>query len=152
MLALRGSNGVAKEWAMVPLWLRSRCACCSNTVNYNTNAMSPSTTHHKINILIEMLQKSTGFTIENQLFLLRFLAAASWTPCHQIHPFWYGRARMVFGHNLQHMAPFGVPTTVFCMVFRHATLVFSTPGTIFGTLDSRFGPRRVPAGPGTFLV
>ena len=40
---------------------------------------------------------------------------------------------MVFGHNLQHMAPFGVPTTVFCMVFRHATLVFSTPGAIFGT-------------------
>ena len=37
------------------------------------------------------------------------------------------------------------------MVFGHAPLVFSTPGTIFGTPDPRFGPQRVPAGPGTFL-
>ena len=57
--------------------------------------------------------------------------------CHktqyEINIFLGGGPRMVFGPNLQHMAPFGVPTTVFCMVFRHATLVFSTPGAIFGT-------------------
>ena len=56
---------------------------------------------------------------------------------------------MVFGHNLQHMAPFGVSTTGFCMVFRHATLVCSTPGAIFGTPDPNFGPR---LGQGPFLT
>ena len=39
---------------------------------------------------------------------------------------------MVFGHNLQHMAPFGVLTIAFCMVFQGATLIFSAPGTRFG--------------------
>ena len=46
-----------------------------------------------------------------------------------------------FGRNLQHMAPFGIPTTGFCMVFQCATLVFSTPGTISGTPDRKFGAR-----------
>ena len=39
------------------------------------------------------------------------------------------------------MAPFGIPTTGFCMVFQYATLVFSSPGTILGTPDPKFGPR-----------
>ena len=42
------------------------------------------------------------------------------------------RAKMVLGHNLQHMAPFGMLTTAFRMFFQDATLVFSTPGSIFG--------------------
>ena len=42
---------------------------------------------------------------------------------------------------MQHMAPFGIPTTGFCMVFQCATLVFSTPGTISGTPDRKFGAR-----------
>ena len=41
---------------------------------------------------------------------------------------------------MQHMAPFGISTIGFCMVFRHATLVFSTPGTIFGPPDLDLGP------------
>ena len=45
------------------------------------------------------------------------------------------------GHNLQHMAPFGIPTTGFCMVFQYATLVFSTLGTVLGTPDIKFGSR-----------
>ena len=47
--------------------------------------------------------------------------------------------RMIFGPNLQHMAPFGIPTTVFCMVFQHATLVFSIPGLIFRPRDLDLG-------------
>ena len=58
---------------------------------------------------------------------------------------------MVFGHNLQHMAPFGIPTTDSGMVVQCATLIFSTPRLIFATQYPRFGPQRVPAGPGTFL-
>ena len=38
---------------------------------------------------------------------------------------------MVFGCNLQHMAPFGMLTTAFCMVFQGATLIFSAPGARF---------------------
>ena len=44
-----------------------------------------------------------------------------------------------FGHNLQHMAPFGMPTTGFCMLFQHATLILSTPGPIFGARDLDLG-------------
>ena len=51
---------------------------------------------------------------------------------------------MVFGRDLQHMAPFGISTSGFCMVFRYANLVFSTP-------DLKFGGPGAPAGPGTFL-
>ena len=58
---------------------------------------------------------------------------------------------MVFGHNLQHMAPFGIPTTGFGTVFRHAHLLFSGSGVIFGPRDAEFGPPDVPAGLGTFL-
>jgi len=47
---------------------------------------------------------------------------------------------MVCCRNLQHMAPFGIPTAGFCMFFRYATLVFPTPGTISGTPDPKFGP------------
>ena len=58
---------------------------------------------------------------------------------------------MVFGHNLQHMAPFGIPNTGFCMVFRHANFVILGSRMIFGHQDPEFGPPDVPAGPGTFL-
>ena len=47
--------------------------------------------------------------------------------------------QMVFGPNLQHMAPFGVSTTAFCMVFQHATLIFSTTGPILGAQDLDLG-------------
>ena len=58
---------------------------------------------------------------------------------------------MVFAHNVQHMAPFGIPNTGFCMVFRYANFVFSGSGMIFGPQDPEFGPPDVPAGLGTFL-
>ena len=45
------------------------------------------------------------------------------------------------------MTPFGIPTIGFCLACQCAILIFSPPGTIFGTLDRKFGPRRVPAGP-----
>ena len=41
---------------------------------------------------------------------------------------------------MQHMAPFGISITGFCMVFRYATLIFSNPGSICGTPDSKFVP------------
>ena len=46
---------------------------------------------------------------------------------------------MVFVHNLQHMAPFGLTTTVFCMVFQDGTLVFSPPEAILGARDLDLG-------------
>ena len=58
---------------------------------------------------------------------------------------------MVFGHNLQHMAPFGILTTGSFMVLRHANLVILGSRMIFGPRDSEFGPPDVPAGLGTFL-
>ena len=51
---------------------------------------------------------------------------------------------MVFGHNLQHMAPFGISTSGFCMVFRYANLICSTT-------DLKFGAPGVPAGWGPFF-
>ena len=57
---------------------------------------------------------------------------------------------MVFGHNLQHMAPFGIPNTGFCMVFRHANLLFSGSGMIFGSQDPEFVPRMCRLGWGPF--
>ena len=36
--------------------------------------------------------------------------------------------KMVFGHNLHHMAPFDFSRAGFCMEFRRASLVFSCPG------------------------
>ena len=66
---------------------------------------------------------------------------ASWVPYNPFPS--YRIPRMVFGPNLQHnMAPFGVPTTGFWMVFRQATLVFSTPGAIFGTPIPDLDPSR----------
>ena len=124
---------------MNPSWLPSRCRWCSDVAVSESKSMSPSKTHHEIDIFIEFLQKSTGFTIENQYPLIRSPAWTLWTPCHQIHPFWSGRSRMVFGHNLQHMAPFGLSTTGFCMVFHYGTLVFSGPEAIFGVQDLDLG-------------
>ena len=76
VLALRGSNGVAKEWAMVPLWLRSWLPRSSNSVNYNTNAMSPSKTHQFLKNLIEMLQNSLIFQYFFNIFLSGSLLVA----------------------------------------------------------------------------
>ena len=59
---------------------------------------------------------------------------------------------MVFGHNLQHMAPFGILTTGFCMVFRYAILIFSTTETIFGTPDPNLDPTGFRLGQGPFLA
>ena len=47
--------------------------------------------------------------------------------------------KMVLGHNLQHMAPFGIPTSGFCMVFQDGSLIFSTPGPIWGPQDPDLG-------------
>ena len=44
------------------------------------------------------------------------------------------------------MAPFGATTNGFCMVFRYATLIFSTPDPIFGAPGQGLSPRR-PRGP-----
>ena len=53
--------------------------------------------------------------------------------CLQTHWLRLGgtRPEMVFGRFLQHMAPFGIPSTGFCMVFQGATLIFSAPGARF---------------------
>ena len=48
---------------------------------------------------------------------------------------------MVFGHNLQHMAPFGIPSSGLCMVFQGATLIFSAPGARFWLRGQILGPR-----------
>ena len=53
---------------------------------------------------------------------------------------------MVWGHNLQHMAPFGALTSGFCMVFRSATLISLTLEPIFGAPGQGLGPWR-PGGP-----
>ena len=41
-------------------------------------------------------------------------------------------AKMVFGHNLHHMAPFGILEAGFCMVFRPASFWFWVPRTNIG--------------------
>ena len=46
---------------------------------------------------------------------------------------------MVFGHNLQHLAPFGIPTSGFCMVFQYESFIFSTSGAILGPQDLDLG-------------
>ena len=43
----------------------------------------------------------------------------------EISILWQVPFKMVFGHNLHYMAPFGIPRTGFCMVFQHASLVVS---------------------------
>ena len=43
---------------------------------------------------------------------------------------------------MQHMAPFGISTIGFCMVFQYATLIFSTLDPIFGAPGPGLGPRR----------
>ena len=48
---------------------------------------------------------------------------------------------MVFGHNLHHMAPFGIPRAAFYMVFRRASFVFSCQGTDFGAQDQILDPQ-----------
>ena len=53
---------------------------------------------------------------------------------------WYAFAKKKYiCHNLDHMAPFGIPTAALCMVLRHATSQFVAQGTIFRTWDSSFG-------------
>ena len=60
------------------------------------------------------------------------------------HPLHFGppSPKTGFGHNLQHMAPFGATTSGFCMVFQPATLIFSTLDPIFGAPGPGLGPRR----------
>ena len=55
---------------------------------------------------------------------------------------WGPHPKMVWGHNLQHMAPFGATTIRFCMVFQYATLICLTPDPIFGALTPHLGPGR----------
>ena len=59
-----------------------------------------------------------------------------------------GLPKMVFGHNLHHMAPFGILEAGFCMVFRCASFCFLAPGTHFGTPGPKFGPGIWKLGPG----
>ena len=139
---------------MVPLWLRARCRECSNTVNYNTKWTSPSKTHNEIDILMDMLQKNIRFTIETQPPLFQSLLAPSCQPRRWLSSRLHGVCRfiscgfyptqpeIVFGHNLQHVAPFGATTSGFCMVFQYATLIFSTPDPIFGAPGQGLGPGR----------
>ena len=50
-----------------------------------------------------------------------------------------------FGHNLQHMAPFGMLTGAFCIVFQGGTLIFPIPDLDprdqIWTPGARFGPQ-----------
>ena len=48
--------------------------------------------------------------------------------------------KTVWGHNLQHMAPFGALTSGFCMVVDSLTLIFLTPDPIFGAPNPRGRP------------
>ena len=54
---------------------------------------------------------------------------------------------MVWGHNLQHMAPFGALTSGFCMVFDSPTLICLTLDHTFWSPDPTSWPRK---GPGPF--
>ena len=47
--------------------------------------------------------------------------------------------RMVLGHNLHHMAPFGISRPGFCMVFQRASVFVFMPGDVFGARDWIFG-------------
>ena len=51
---------------------------------------------------------------------------------------WLGLPKMVFGHNLHHIAPFLFLEAGFCMVFRRAFLLLFVPGTNFWTQDPIF--------------
>ena len=53
---------------------------------------------------------------------------------------WGHHPKMVCGHNLQHMAPFGALTNGFCMFFDSSTLIFLTPDLIFGAPNPRARP------------
>ena len=53
---------------------------------------------------------------------------------------WGPQPKTVWGHNLQHMAPFGALTSGFCMVFDSPTLTFLTPDPIFGAPNPRGRP------------
>ena len=56
------------------------------------------------------------------------------------------------GHNLQHMAPFGMLTIAFCMVFQGATLIFSDPGGRIWPPGLDFGPGVQNLGLGKFGI
>ena len=61
---------------------------------------------------------------------------------------WPGLPKMVFGHNLHHMAPFEILEAGFCTVFRRASFWFLVPGVKFGTPDPKFGTPDPKLGPG----
>lgn len=48
--------------------------------------------------------------------------------------------KMVWGHSLQHMAPFGALTTGFCMVFDSPTFIVLTPDPVLGGPGQGLGP------------
>ena len=50
-------------------------------------------------------------------------------------------SKIVFGHNLHHMAPFAIPRAGFCMVFQRASFVFSCPGPDLGAQDRILEPQ-----------
>ena len=70
-------------------------------------------------------------------------------------PFQQNGPKMVLGHNLHHMSPFGILQAGFCMVFRPASFCFFWPGVSFlvpgtpflvpgttnGNQDFQIGPR-----------
>ena len=54
----------------------------------------------------------------------------------------------LFGHNLHHMAPFGILEAGFCMVFRPASSFFFCPGDPFLDLGTKIWTRDLEIGPG----
>ena len=59
-------------------------------------------------------------------------ALQAWSAALRSPNIWGPHPKMVWGHNLQHMAPIGATTIGFCMVFQYATLIFLTLDPIFG--------------------
>ena len=98
------------------------------------------------------------FAIEHQHVLLRSWLASSWPPwrwlasrlhpdCLQITPkapapILGHHPQNVFGHDLQHMAPFEALTNGFCMIFQAASLICLAQDHIFGGRRTHLGPGR----------
>ena len=106
-----------------------------NRVNHNTKSMSRSS---RLDETGGRVLKHCKLQYEINLFGLRSPLGPSWAPGPSsiVQAMW---PKMVFGHNLQHMAPFGIPTSGFCMVFQYGSLIFSTPGPILGPQDLDLG-------------
>ena len=83
------------------------------------------------------------FTMQNQLFPLK--SRPAYTRILRDTP------KKVFGHNLCYMAPFDFSRAGFCMVFRHASYVFSCLRADLGGRGRILEPRGRHFGLGTFL-